>query len=179
MIMITTSRRPTRRVRSFVNDLARSIPDSVRVNRGKLSLLGVAQKAAELGADRVIVVDRWKGGPGKMELFHVGGRGLRHHPPLVYIAGVRLQRECGVRAKPARELTVMVEEEVGDEVKRLADALSQFLEAPRVYDLEEARGRLMLLTKDPQRFARITFLDTPELREVGPVIRVRHLVWNP
>jgi len=104
---------------------------------------------------------------------------LRHHPPLVYIAGVRLQRECGVRAKPARELTVMVEEEVGDEVKRLADALSQFLEAPRVYDLEEARGRLMLLTKDPQRFARITFLDTPELREVGPVIRVRHLVWNP
>ena len=69
MILLTTSRRPTGRMRAFCRDLANSIPDVVRVNRGKMSQDGVAEKAIELEANRVILVDRWHGGPGKINLF--------------------------------------------------------------------------------------------------------------
>jgi len=179
MIMITTSRRPTRRIRSFANDLARSIPGAVRVNRGKLSRLGVAEKALELGADRVILIDRWKGVPGKVELLLVGEGGLRHHPPLIYVAGIKLQRECGARVGPAKRLSLAVMGDAGPEVARLAEALSSFLKAPLIQSIEGVSGRLMLFSSHPKHFARITFLDAPELYEVGPVISVRHLIWNP
>jgi len=94
VIIITTSRRPTRRIRTFCNDLARCIPNSMRINRGKLSREGLAEKAYELEADRVIIVDRWKGGPGKIELFNVR-EALVGVPPLIYIRGIKLQREMG------------------------------------------------------------------------------------
>ena len=49
MILLTTSHRPTRRIRSLCNDLTRSIPNSIRVNRGKMNFFDVAAKAIELG----------------------------------------------------------------------------------------------------------------------------------
>ncbi|RLI44046.1 Brix domain containing protein, partial [Candidatus Bathyarchaeota archaeon] len=82
MILLTTSRRPTPRIRTFCRDLARSIPNVVRVNRGKLSLDGVAERAIEFDADRVVIINRWKGGPGKIELFEVGQEGLVLVPPI-------------------------------------------------------------------------------------------------
>ena len=58
MILLTTSRRPTGAIRSLCRDFVNSIPDVVRVNRGKMSLDGIAEKAIEVEADRVVVVDR-------------------------------------------------------------------------------------------------------------------------
>ena len=80
MILLTTSRRPTGRIRTFCRDLSNSIPDVVRVNRGKMSLDGVAEKAIEVEADHIIVVDRWHGGPGKINLFQLS-TGLKPVPP--------------------------------------------------------------------------------------------------
>ncbi|MFQ5836261.1 MAG: Brix domain containing protein, partial [Candidatus Bathyarchaeia archaeon] len=93
MTLLTTSRRPTPRIRTFCRDLARSIPNVVRVNRGKLSLDGIAEKALEFNADRVVIVDRWKGGPGKIEFFKIGQEGLVPVPPIMYVASIKLQRE--------------------------------------------------------------------------------------
>lgn len=56
MILLTTSRRPTKRIRKFCHDVERSIPDVIRINRGKLNLDGIAEKALELNADRVIII---------------------------------------------------------------------------------------------------------------------------
>ena len=75
MILLTTSRRPTGRIRTFCRDLANSLPNVVRVNRGKMSLDGLAEKAIELEADKVVVVDRWHGGPGKFNLFYISNLG--------------------------------------------------------------------------------------------------------
>ena len=69
MILLTTSRRPTERIRTLCRELAHVIPNAVRVNRGKLSLDGVAERALEFGADHVIIIDRWKGGPGEIQFF--------------------------------------------------------------------------------------------------------------
>jgi len=68
-ILLTTSRNPTPKIRTFCNDITRVIPSIVRVNRGKMSMDEVAEKALEYGADQFVVVDRWQGGPAKWGSF--------------------------------------------------------------------------------------------------------------
>ena len=62
MILITTSRRPTQLIRTLCNDLSRVFPNSLRINRGKLNFEGIIDKALVIKADRLIIIEKWKGG---------------------------------------------------------------------------------------------------------------------
>ena len=177
--MITMSRRPTRLIRTFCNELAATLPEAVRVNRGKMSFEDIAEKAWELGADRVILVSRWKGNPGKICLFKLGEEGLQPFPPLIYIYGIKLRRSMGVRL--GRVGSLGVEARPGRE--RLGRALADFLNAPFLSseEVEEARGELDLILRvkpDVERYAVMSFFRAQDGREVGPRIRVRHLIWE-
>jgi len=92
-MLITTSRRPTRRVRTLAKDLNRVIPNSIRVNRGKMNLLQVLTYASRLGLDHVMVINTWKGNPGKITFFKIEGQSYETIPPLIYLKGVSLFRE--------------------------------------------------------------------------------------
>ncbi|RLI22700.1 hypothetical protein DRO54_00540 [Candidatus Bathyarchaeota archaeon] len=182
MILITTSRRPTRRIRTFCNDLARCIPNSIRINRGKLSREGLAEKAFELEADRVIVVNRWKGGPGKIELFNVE-ESLVGVPPLIYIRGIKLQREMGFpKSRPFSSMAITSNYALQDkEIPKLADALSNFLQVPMAKPNEIVEKKyqvLMSIRRDAMERIRVTFFKLPENREIGPRITVSHLIWS-
>jgi len=182
VIIITTSRRPTRRIRTFCNDLARCIPNSIRINRGKLSREGLAEKAYELEANRVMIVDRWKGGPGKIELFNVK-ESLIGVPPLIYIRGIKLQREMGFpKFRPLQSLAITATYASRDEeIPKLADALSSFLKVPTAKSnelLERRYHALMAIFRDAMERIRITFFKLPENREIGPRITVSHLIWS-
>jgi len=182
VILITTSRRPTNRIRTLCNELSRCIPGCIRVNRGKLSREGVAEKAVEIEADRVVIVDRWKGGPGKIRLFKVDGN-LVAFPPVMHIRGVKLQREFGrFRVKPFRSLVLAKVADVEDsEIESLASALSSFFKFPAV-SIEEAVSKdlnaCMLISRDPSQRIRFTFLRLPSLEEVGPRITLLKLTWR-
>jgi len=180
MILLTTSRRPTTRIRTFCRELARSIPNVVRINRGKLSLDGVAEKALELRADQIIIVNRWKGGPGKIELFQNGSEGLIPVPPLMYVSGIRLQREFEVKAKPVRSLTLTTSPEETPEVVKIAKSLSSFLNIP-LLPLDEAASRYlasMHVSLNASRGIQVTFMIFPESVEVGPRVAMSHVVWE-
>ena len=181
MILITTSRRPTRRIRTFCNDLARCIPDAVRVNRGKLSREGLAEKALEVEADRVIIVDRWKGGPGKIELYRLA-EDLLGVPPLIYIRGIKLQREFALpKIRPPSSLAIICEcPSEGKDVRKLAEALSDFLKVPFLTDDISKKNYevCMRISEDALREMRITFIKPRENREIGPRITVSHLIWE-
>jgi U3 small nucleolar ribonucleoprotein protein IMP4 len=70
-LLITTSRRPSKRTRSFIKDLA-LIFGGVKFNRGKYSL---EELIARLGdEDRLVVVDTKKGNPSRMRIY--GKHGL-------------------------------------------------------------------------------------------------------
>lgn len=182
VIMLTTSRRPTNRIRTFCNELARCVPNCVRVNRGKLSREGVAEKALEIEANRVVIVNRWKGGPGKIELFKVDGE-LVGLPPLVYVRGIKLQREFDKsRMKPFNSIAVAAAGPSEDlEIGRLAGALSGFFGLPAMPMDEASSGNFdacMLISRDASRKIRLTFVTLPEGREVGPRITISKLAWR-
>lgn len=181
MILITTSRRPTNRVRTLCNELTRCLPQSVRVNRGKLSIEGVAEKAAEIGADKVLIIDRWKGGPGKMKFFKVDEK-LIAFPPVMFIRGVKLQREFRkFKPKAFNSVALATSEEVDSEVKELVTALAHFFEF-QIVSLKDAASKhfngCLLVSRDPAQRIRLTFLIVPSLSEVGPRLTLSKLAWR-
>lgn len=181
MILLTTSRKPTRGIRTFCRDLARCIPNVVRINRGKLSIVGVAEKALANDADRVIIVDRWKGGPGRLRFFHVNSTGLKAVPPLIYVEGIQFQRALRrAKAKPVRSLVIALSSERSEDASKVAGFLFDFLEVPML-SVEEAslnyQAAMHVSSEDAQRM-RITFVLLPEKVEIGPRISVSHVVWE-
>ncbi len=189
-ILITTSRRPTRRTRSLCNDLARVIPGAVRINRGKLSLEGVALRAIELGADRIILVSVYKGNPGKMHFFEVSSETFKRLGPDMLLAGVKLQRDLGIRSlRRHNSLGVVTTGSANNEIRKLADALGYILKSEvyvldsmeRAADLREEKGLELILKveEDRRSLAALSFYSLLNEKIVGPIIRVKKLFWEP
>ncbi|MDD1775398.1 MAG: ribosomal biogenesis protein, partial [Methanobacterium sp.] len=71
-MLITTSRKPSPRTRSFARNLER-IFNSKYVNRGKMSMRDVFIKSRELGYRNSIVISEIKGNPSRIEVFDLEG----------------------------------------------------------------------------------------------------------
>jgi len=180
-VLLTTSRRPTSLMRTLCRDLARSIIDIVRVNRGKLSLDGVAEKALECAAEKVVIVDRWQGGPGKIQLFKVRPDGLMSIPPIIFVSGIRLRREFGeAKSRRVGSLAMIVPSRSHERVFEVAEALSSFFNIPFL-SMNEAVSRCntaMHLSFDSKGRVQFTFLSLPRKVEMGPRITISNTVWE-
>jgi U3 small nucleolar ribonucleoprotein protein IMP4 len=183
LILLTTSRRPTKGIRTFCRDLSHTIPNILRINRGKLSLEGVAEKAVELNAEKVMIINRWKGGPGKIEMYELSIEGLQPIPPLIYLRNVKLRREFPKIMRKGRRIKSVAMEASPNpsmEVEKLEEALSKFFNIPLV-SFEEARGKydaLMQIKAEPSEGLTITVKILPEIAEIGPRMSVSHLIWD-
>jgi U3 small nucleolar ribonucleoprotein protein IMP4 len=68
-MLITTSRKPSGRTRSFCQDLGHVL-NAKYVNRGKMSFRDVLIKAASLGFQEIAIVSQIKGNPSKIEIYN-------------------------------------------------------------------------------------------------------------
>jgi U3 small nucleolar ribonucleoprotein protein IMP4 len=71
-MLITTSRKPSARTRSFSRSLNR-ILKSKYINRGKMSIRDVLLKSYELGLEKIAIISEIKGNPNKIDFYNVGG----------------------------------------------------------------------------------------------------------
>lgn len=92
MIIITSSHRPSRRVRSFINDLARTLPRASRINRGKKSLEDLWNIMWLEGYRILIIVNTRKANPGRVDIYLRRDREVIRVGYMV-IASVKLSRE--------------------------------------------------------------------------------------
>lgn len=184
MILLTTSHRPTRRIRSLCNDLARSIPGLKRVNRGKMSLLEVAEKSLEMGAEKFIVVDRWKGGPGRIRLFEISDGSFWERSPRLYVSGVKLRREYKIPRdivdKTINSLFLDASETVDEEVERFRLSIAEFLNLPAIRSLSEALNyeACIRISSGVDSWAYISFHLLSGNIEIGPRIKISHVAWD-
>lgn len=181
-ILLTTSRNPTPNIRTLCNDLARMLPNTVRVNRGKMSVDETAEKALENDADRVVIIDRWQGGPGEIKFFQIGESGPVFVPPTIHVVRIKLQREfCDVpRSRPASSIAVSEDESIG-EAPKLAKALSRFCNIPILLiggQEGETNSTEMRVYADNTGKIAITFVANPVHAEVGPKIVVSCVDWK-
>lgn len=91
-IIITTSRRPNRRIRSFIKDLELVIPRSIRLTRGHLSMKDLYFEALIMNADRVIIVSDRRGNPGIIRIYKPENEELVNIVSFI-VKGVSLSRE--------------------------------------------------------------------------------------
>lgn len=172
-ILLTTSRRPTNRIRRFLRDFAFCLPNIIRVNRGKLNLDGIIEKALEINANRVAIVDRWKGGPGKIQLFLVKEASLAPVNPIIYIRGIKLRREFKIETKPIQSFVITTASEGSSYIEQIAESLAIFFDIP-VLSIEQAvsgySASMYISTTLSQTM--ITFVLLPEFTEIGPRISI-------
>jgi rRNA maturation protein Rpf1 len=146
-----------------------------------LSITEVAEKALESKAEKVIIVDRWKGGPGRLRFFNVNSTGLCAVPPLIFIKSIRLQRTFSTRrVKPIRSLAITLTTEKSNQNSKIARFLSDFLRVPML-SLEEASLNYqasMHVSPNSAWRLQITFFLLPEKVEIGPRITVSHVIWD-
>jgi len=177
-ILLTTSRNPTPRIRTFCHDFAKVLPSVSYVNRGKMSNDNMAEKAIEYDADRVVIVDRWHGGLGVLRFFIVTESGLTEASPTIHFAA-KLQRELGVsNVKPAVSMRLQAPNK-SDELASLAVSLSGFLGLPISPEEQEHKPALtmMSISRDKSGKIEVTFMDEPRHVELGPRITVSKLEW--
>jgi U3 small nucleolar ribonucleoprotein protein IMP4 len=180
LILLTTSRRPTGRIRAFCRDLANCIPNVVRINRGKMSLDGVAEKAIDLEADRIIIVERWHAGPGKINLFQVSSTGLSSAPLLMMLSGIRLRKEFEQERRRARSSVITVEPKTSPELEHLAEYFSQFFGLPllALNDAYKRHRSSIHFSFDSSQHVQITFMHLEQMVEIGPRLTISKLIWE-
>lgn len=65
-LILTTSRKTSNRVRTFVRDLSLVLPEIDRFNRGGMGLSELKARISQTGAIAALIVSIWKGNPGEM-----------------------------------------------------------------------------------------------------------------
>jgi len=172
-ILLTTSRNPTPRIRTFCHDFARMMPNTVYVNRGKMGKDEVAEKALEHNADRVLVVDRGgQGGLGVLRFFRIGEAGLVSTSPVINVADMKLQRDFPFsKVKPAASIRAIGLGSSNDMLK-LVSVFSGFFGVSmlKAKDVAEAESTILSVSLDKSRRIVMTFMVEPHHSEVGPRI---------
>lgn len=177
MILITTTRRPSRRTRSFVRDLYHVIPASKRRNRGKMSMEDLNESAIKEEADRVIIVGTQSGNPSFLAFYEPSPFRLKPIS-LVRLDGVSLRREVTDRRAPhARRLGIAYSrEDLRDGAEILARSfktpiLGQSLEELRTGD--KACEVALLLSSN--KWISGTFYVVRSVEEIGPRMRISEI----
>jgi rRNA maturation protein Rpf1 len=144
-----------------------------------MSLDGVAEKAIEVEADKVVLVDRWHGGPGRINLYKLSN-GLKPVPPLLLIKTIRLRREFKNVKKRGQSSAITFEPESSVSLAKIAGELSQFFGLP-VMSLDvasEKRGATLHLSFDRSRCLQLTFVRLQRMVEIGPRVTLSKLIWD-
>ncbi|MEM2110641.1 MAG: hypothetical protein QXX08_02050 [Candidatus Bathyarchaeia archaeon] len=147
-----------------------------------MSLYEIAEKAVELNAEKIVIIDRWKGGPGRIRFYKTSRNIANQVLPQIYLSGVKFQRELK-KFKGRRIISSLFIDEMdgnNQEVKRLKEELSSFFGVPIMNSNDAATkySVAMRFSVDTSGFIKISFYSLPSNVEIGPRIIVSHVVWQ-
>ena len=181
MYLVTTSHRPSQRMRSFAKDLSSVLPGAVRINRGKATLYDLLLEAVERRFSRVLVIGGKRGNPSLVRVYRVvaapGEERLEQLVSLV-LGGVTLTRELRSFSRVYNPRTIGVQVAGGrEDLEHMVDALYRALKARLV--LEGARldeYDVLVRVRRGERGFLVFFISPATGRPCGPILRVLRLV---
>ena len=180
LIVLTSSRDASIRMRQFLNELELVIPNAVKVNRGKSSIIEVAGKALSLGANRILYIGSRGGNPGFMRFLRVREGIIEVMPYLIRIFGVKLLIDMPVTVtvkQRARSGIIVSLREYAE----VMDVLSEQLGLPsmRVYDFESVRGMydVIFLINKVGNVYEVQILNGRDLGPYGPFMRISDVIY--
>ena len=145
-----------------------------------MSLCEVVERASELGAEKIVIIDRWQGGPGRIRLIKTSGEVVTKITPSIYISGIILRRELGATRKRTHSVFIDGTDGGGQEIEALKETLSDFFCIP-VMDPNGSSAQYkatMRISMDSSNRLMISFYTVPNGIEIGPRITVSHVAWE-
>ncbi|RLG81526.1 MAG: hypothetical protein DRO13_00935 [Thermoprotei archaeon] len=127
-ILITTSHKPSPRTRTFIKELAATLPYAVKTNRGKKTLDDLGLKAYRVGAKYIAVVGERRGNPSIMRIYKLdlSEKWPKTKEIVVFkIKGIKLLRENPLGARVYNPESIGVDYDLckSDECYNLANTL--------------------------------------------------------
>jgi len=162
-LIITSSRKPPRTVRSFMKDLA-YIFSGIRVTRGKKSIEELLSSLKE--DQRLIIVDSIKGNPSRLRVFEKEGK-VRQ----IIIRGVKLLRYFNEKPKIKGELKVLVNNEIA---KKFAEILNL-----KTVENEKGLNSLIIIeevTVKNKKLYGIFIKDYKNDKKYGPFFKITKII---
>lgn len=180
-VLLTTSREPTHSIRTLCRELSFTLPNVIRINRGKLGFDGILEKALELGAGKVVLISRWKGGFAKMEFFEVKEGKCSSSTLVVYVYNVKFRRDFENQVSKRRRINsvaIAFSSKETFELKVFENFMSTFFSIPVLSSEEVINGydAIMKFFADSPNQVIVTFEILPEMIEIGPQMRISYLV---
>jgi len=145
-----------------------------------MSLCEVAERACQLGAQKIVIIDRWQGGHGRIQLFKTDGEVMTKILPTTYIFGIMLQRELGAKRRRTHCVFIDRTDGGGQEIKALKENLSDFFCMP-VIDPNNASAQYdatMRISMHSSNRLMMSFYTVPDGIEIGPRITVSQVAWE-
>jgi rRNA maturation protein Rpf1 len=105
-IAISTSTRPAQKVRSFCKEMARALPHTIILTRGKSSFRDLAHDAFTKGVSRLIVVDSRENNPSALKIYRLEPGCLEEIIKIRIIENqLKRERKIAQRVKKASAIT--------------------------------------------------------------------------
>jgi U3 small nucleolar ribonucleoprotein protein IMP4 len=170
-LLITTSRRPTRRTRTLIKELSRVIPGSIKMNRGKMSFDDLKELMIKKGITRLLLIDTRKGNPSRLNFMVLSSKGLKRKL-IIIIDGVILQLDKRMQVRFSDIIDIKAEN-LPEEIYEL---FKYFLVLPALSPAEGVRGYVNI--RYDNDMVEIGFRDSRG-KKIYPFIRGRISFYEP
>jgi hypothetical protein len=120
---------------------------------------------------------RWKGGPGKIEMYKLNSDGGLFFP-IIYLASTQHQNELKGRVL-VKKLTLVAPEIDCMELKHLSESLSTFLSVPLVEREQAVKdSKIGMIFSEMDSHMTMSFESLSDKIEIGPRLVIKNLVWS-
>lgn len=173
-VVLTTSRDASVKLRQFINELELAIPNAIKVNRGRSSLVDLATTALNLNANYIILFNSFHGNPSSMVIYRVKEDSLIRLPYVITLRGVKLLKDMLISTPRVSKPSNMVI--VSNPSTQISLVLSEVFNAPLFYgNVDDYRGfdSIMYIRGTSGDCCEVSFIDGLTYAPRGPIIRVR------
>lgn len=175
--VITTSRKPGQRTRSFIRDLIWVIPWSFHFTRGSCSLNDLADEMTILGINRSIIIHEKKGNPSFVKFYKLEDEKLIERDYRIRLRGISLARELKRgRSKFTSESKLKVINKCqSDFGEQLYTMLAIFFNFERMRELphdENMKGIAINFSDSKEEMITLDFMQIETKEMIGPRITV-------
>ena len=157
----------------LAKELSWTIPTSRKINRGKQSLEDLKDYMIKKGFSKLIIVETWKGNPGRLLLYLLKYGALDLHMKIL-LAGTSLQLDTHKMNIKLSQLSLEADDS-DDELANFSSKLDEFLETPIMDPRREGLSGVLKIFREGSHIVAI-FKDVYG-KNVYPKLRVKR--WVP
>ncbi len=173
--IVTSSHRPSQRIRSFIKDLASTFKEFARINRGKMTLDELAQYMFTYNVDYALIVNAYRGNPGSIDVYVLDESSMALvKVARLWISGVRLSREGRVDQCMFGKVAIDPSRCFKDPCFRLADLLARITSGNIDVGRSRSSGRVTVMDRGKQIY--IKFMKENG-EECGPFIKISKIAF--